>query len=91
MKTPLVLLPGMLCHHQQWAHQTAHLADVADVTVADLSQHDSMREMAESVLALAPPQFALAGLSMGGIVAMELLVTDTEPPSASPLSSPSCC
>lgn len=71
--TPLILLPGMLCNEQQWAHQTAHLADTADVTVADLSHYDSMRGMAEAVLGLAPPQFALAGLSMGGIVAMEIM------------------
>lgn len=70
---PLILLPGMLCHEWQWAHQVMHLADVADITVADLSRWDSIRGMAEAVLAQVPPQFALAGLSMGGIVAMEIM------------------
>lgn len=73
MRMPLLLLPGMLCNEQQWAHQVRHLADIANVTVADLTQHDSMAGLATAVLATASPRFALAGLSMGGIVAMEIV------------------
>ena len=38
-----------------------------------LSQQDSVGAMAAEILNNAPPRFALAGLSMGGIVAMEVL------------------
>ena len=65
-KTPLVLLPGLLCDETLWAHQAETLADVADVRIADLTLDDSIAAMAARVLAGAPARFALAGLSMGG-------------------------
>ncbi|ACI98778.1 alpha/beta fold hydrolase [Rhodospirillum centenum] len=71
---PLVLLPGLLCDATLWAHQTRHLADVApDIRVADLTGAESVTELARGVLATAPERFALAGLSMGGYVAFEVL------------------
>ncbi|WP_114391687.1 alpha/beta fold hydrolase [Oleisolibacter albus] len=69
----LLLLPGLLCDGDLWAHQVRHLADVAAVQVADLTGQDSIGAMAQAVLATAPPRFALAGLSMGGYVAFEIL------------------
>ncbi|HSV29432.1 MAG TPA: alpha/beta fold hydrolase, partial [Candidatus Omnitrophota bacterium] len=69
----LVLLPGLLNDERLWAHQRRALADLADVTVADLTQDDSLAGMARRVLDSAPARFALAGLSMGGYVAMEIL------------------
>ncbi len=72
-KSPLVLLPGLLCDRALWAPQIEALADVAEVSVADLTQADSMADMAAAVLAAAPARFALAGLSMGGYVAFEVL------------------
>ena len=44
-----------------------------DVPVADLTHDDSVAGMAARVLAAAPPRFALAGLSMGGYVALEIV------------------
>jgi pimeloyl-ACP methyl ester carboxylesterase len=73
MTQSLVLLPGLLNDHRLWAHQTAALAGLAQVSVADLSRDDSLAGMAERVLAAAPPRFALAGLSMGGYVALEIM------------------
>ncbi|MDQ2105552.1 alpha/beta fold hydrolase [Azospirillum isscasi] len=70
---PLILLPGMPLDAALWEHQTRHLADVADPAVGDLTAHDSMAALAAAVLAQAPPRFALAGLSMGGYVAFEIL------------------
>lgn len=70
---PLLLLPGLLCDAALWRHQTATLGDVAEVRVPDLTRQDSIGSMAEAVLADAPPAFALAGLSMGGYVAMEIM------------------
>ncbi len=72
-RTPLVLLPGLLCDHALWRHQLQHLHDLADMTVADLTRDDSVAAMAERVLQEAPPNFALAGLSMGGYVAHEIM------------------
>ncbi len=72
-KIPLVLCPGMLCDAALWAHQAEHMADIAEVLVADLTSQESIRAMAESVLMSAPPRFALAGLSMGGHVAQEVM------------------
>ncbi|WP_257347293.1 alpha/beta fold hydrolase [Pseudalkalibacillus decolorationis] len=72
-KEPLVLLPGTLCDDRLWAHQIRNLSDIADVKVGDLTKDDSVEGMARSVLDNAPDRFALAGLSLGGIVAMEVI------------------
>ncbi|MBB4265955.1 alpha/beta fold hydrolase [Roseospira visakhapatnamensis] len=77
--TPLVLLPGLLCDHALWAPQADALADVAAVQVADLTRDDSIGAMARRVLAEAPPgPLALAGLSMGGYVALEIALSAPE-------------
>lgn len=72
-KTHLILLPGLLCDDALWAAQSEGLADIADVVVADLTTADSMPGLAAAVLADAPERFAVAGLSMGGYVAQEIV------------------
>jgi pimeloyl-ACP methyl ester carboxylesterase len=72
-KTPLILLPGLLCDEALWAPQVAALSDLATCRVADLTRDDSLAAMARGVLDEAPPRFALAGLSMGGYVAQEIM------------------
>ena len=73
-RAPLVLVPGLLCDSALWRQQLDHLADVAAMTVADVAACDSMPAMAEAVLAQAPAgEFALAGLSMGGYIALEIM------------------
>lgn len=69
----LVLIPGLLCDGALWAHQIVALSDVADVLVADVSESDSMSELALDVLEDVPDEFAVAGLSMGGYVAQEIM------------------
>lgn len=70
----LVLLPGLVTDSRLWQHQTAGLADIAHVSVGDLTKGHTIAEMAADVLASAPVgQFALAGLSMGGYVALEIM------------------
>jgi len=69
----LVLLPGALCDAALWRHQIAGLADIADVRVGDLTRDDSIGGMAARALASLPPRFALAGLSLGGYVALEIM------------------
>ncbi|MGF1611407.1 MAG: alpha/beta fold hydrolase [Kiloniellales bacterium] len=73
MTQPLALLPGLLCDAALWRHQVDALADLADCQVADFTSQDSVAAMAESVLAMMPERFALAGLSMGGYVALEVM------------------
>jgi pimeloyl-ACP methyl ester carboxylesterase len=74
MNEPLVLLPGLLCDAALWEPQLSELADVARFWVPDLTEYETMKDMAASVLRDAPSEeFALAGLSMGGYVALEVM------------------
>jgi len=70
-----VLLPGLLCDRAVWEGQLAALGARAPCIVPDYGELDSLTAMAQSVLAQAPPRFALAGHSMGGRVALEILRT----------------
>jgi pimeloyl-ACP methyl ester carboxylesterase len=72
-KVHLVLLPGLLCDTELWRDQIAGLRDIADCTVADMSRDDSIAGTAARMLEKAPAKFALAGLSMGGYCAMEVM------------------
>ena len=75
---PLLLLPGLLCDARLWRDQRAALAGLADAVVVDLTLDGSVAGMADRALAAADAawgagaRFALAGLSMGGYVALEL-------------------
>ena len=73
-KATLLLLPGLLCDGTVWQAQCAALADIADCRVPVYRTLDSIGAMAEHVLSIAPPgPFALAGHSMGGRVALEVV------------------
>jgi pimeloyl-ACP methyl ester carboxylesterase len=71
MADELILLPGLLCDARLWRDVTKGLA--VRYHVADLTQDQSIGAMARRVLETAPARFALAGLSMGGYVAMEIM------------------
>lgn len=71
--TQLVLLPGLLCDETLWREQLNRLQTMATMTVPDLTGAETMKSMAESVLQQAPPRFSLAGLSMGGYCALEII------------------
>lgn len=71
-RLPLVLCPGLLCDSALWAPQVAALREEAEIFVFDVTRHATMAEMGAALLREAPwPQFALAGLSMGGYLALE--------------------
>ncbi len=72
-KHKLVLIPGLLCDEHLWAHQVRDLAEVADIEVADITREDNIADLARAVLRRAPEKFSLAGLSMGGYVAHEIM------------------
>ncbi len=71
--TPLVLIPGMMCDARLFTPQIAALSGQRNLHLVSLARHSSIEAMAKAMLDTAPPRFALAGLSMGGIVAMEIL------------------
>ena len=68
----LLLLSGLLCDETVWLDAAQDLESAADVRIASFQGFDSIRGMAEHVLQLAPPQFLIAGHSMGGRVALEV-------------------
>ena len=72
-RIPLLLLPGLLNDAELWRAQIADLSDIADCIVGDQTRGDTLQAVAEDVLAQAPPRFALAGFSLGGFVAQQIL------------------
>lgn len=73
MAAPLFLLPGMMCDARLFVSQTEAFSVHREVQVPVSGRHSTMAEMAREILRDAPPRFALAGLSMGGILAMEIM------------------
>jgi pimeloyl-ACP methyl ester carboxylesterase len=69
----LVLLPGLLCDETLWHAQSEALSSTTNLTIPTLDQHDTITALAAQVLAATPPRFALAALSMGGYVALEIM------------------
>lgn len=70
---PLVLVPGLMCDAAAWTPLYAHWPDDLSRQVMDPGARDSLVSMAKRVLEQAPERFALAGHSMGGRVALEVL------------------
>jgi pimeloyl-ACP methyl ester carboxylesterase len=71
----LLLLPGLNCDQDVWADQIAALRASHTCIVPRYHELDSIAAMAQSVLREAPARFALAGHSMGGRVALEVVRT----------------
>jgi pimeloyl-ACP methyl ester carboxylesterase len=72
-RLPLLLVPGLLCDHRLWAAQVEALREHAACHVADVTVADSVAGLASAAIAALPPgPFAVAGLSMGGYVALEV-------------------
>ncbi len=66
----LLLLPGMMCDARMWTEQMDSID--CPISVPEVSLDDNISDMAAAILAEAPDRFAIAGLSMGGILALEL-------------------
>lgn len=63
----------MMCDARLFAPQVTALGPDFDCQVSPINEGNTIEEIAAGVLAAAPAQFALCGLSMGGIVAMEIM------------------
>jgi len=78
-KTNLLLIPGLLCSPRLFTPQMAALADLAEIVVPDwrrapLAIWDSWESAARWIVDQMPPgKFALAGLSLGGMLAVEIM------------------
>lgn len=70
--TNLLLLPGMMCDAGLWREQVAEFEGRYQIHHGDIRRDPDIASIARRVLDAAPASFALAGLSMGGIVAMEM-------------------
>src|ERR1700730_18229183 len=71
--THLVRVPGLGCTKDLFAEQIATLRRDFTISVADHTRHDTISGIARAILAAAPNQFALCGLSMGGYIAFEMM------------------
>lgn len=69
----LWLLPGLLCDDHVWRRQAEAFSASHDVRIAGFRGFSSITEMARSVLEQSDDRFALAGHSMGGRVALEVV------------------
>jgi pimeloyl-ACP methyl ester carboxylesterase len=73
-KPNLLLIPGLLCDRRLWQAQVEGLRHSAECVVADVTGADTIAGLAAAAIAAMPPgRFAVAGLSMGGYVALEVV------------------
>ena len=78
-KTPLLLIPGLLCSPRLYAAQVAALEDRAEIVVPDwrkapLAVWDTWESAGRWIVEQMPPgKFAMAGLSLGGMLAVEIM------------------
>ena len=75
--TPLYLLAGFMCDARLFGPQIAALKKDR-LVVAHVPMEATLAQMAENFLANAPDNFALGGLSMGGILALEIMAKAPE-------------
>ena len=73
MKTPVVLLPALLCNAGLFIHQIKALENEFDVFVTENGTDASLADAAGRILKQVPERFILGGISMGGYIAFEIL------------------
>src|ERR1700687_1345599 len=100
---PILLVPGLGGSPRIYAPVAPALWRFGPVTVANHVRDDNMGAIARRILAEAPPRFALAGHSMGGYIAFEImrqapervaklaLINTQERPDTSEAAAPRCC
>lgn len=71
--TPILLVPGLASSARIYTPVIPALWRFGPVMVANHIRDDNMADIAARVLSEAPPRFALAGHSMGGYIALEIM------------------
>jgi pimeloyl-ACP methyl ester carboxylesterase len=69
----LILVPGLMCDATVWEHQVRSLGTLTTIEILDHGSLDSLDGMAQAILDRAPKRFAIAGHSMGGRAALEVI------------------
>src|ERR1700732_995817 len=70
---PILLVPGLVSSPRIFAPVVPALWRLGTVMVANHIRGNNMGAIAQTILADAPPRFALAGHSMGGYIAFEIM------------------
>jgi len=70
---PAIFVPGLLCTGALFDGQRAGISGQLEISIGDITQADSIAEMARTILDEAPDRFVLLGFSMGGVVALEIM------------------
>ena len=73
MKYPLVFIPGMMCDSRLFQPQISEFSKQYLVCITPVSYSDSIEKISFEILRQLPQKFTLIGLSMGGILAMEII------------------
>ncbi len=76
--TAALFVPGLLCTGEVFAPQSAALARDLEISIADHTGEETIGALAGAILAAAPERFVLVGLSLGGIIALEMVVQAAE-------------
>ena len=70
---PIIMVPGLGSDAAVWKPTIAELASDVECQVGDTLSDDTLPAMAARILKDAPHRFALTGVSMGGMVALEIM------------------
>lgn len=73
MKETILFLPGLLCTERLWSSQLTFFSGDYDCVVADMTKDDTIGGMVQRALSTMPERFSVAGLSMGGYAAFEVM------------------
>lgn len=76
-RPPLLLLPGTACDRRVFAPLIDRIGDYP-IVLGDTGGARTMPDLAEAILEAAPPVFLLAGFSLGGICALEMIARQPE-------------
>ncbi|PTI69048.1 alpha/beta fold hydrolase [Staphylococcus succinus] len=71
-KDTIIFLPGTLCNERLWERQIDFFESEYNIIIGNLNNYNSIEKMAEAILSKAPEKFFLVGLSLGGIVSLEI-------------------
>jgi len=72
-RPPAVLLPGLVCDAEVWKDQAERFRASSTIQILQYGNSDSIADMASTVLERAPEKFALAGHSLGGRIALQVV------------------